>query len=72
MRQILAKRGANSKFVVEANHKPLVSKFNQSLILLFQIRASVRPCLMVSIKHEPQIVKAEFWSSNSNFIRSKF
>ena len=39
MRQISAKRGADSKFVIKANHLPLVSKSNQSLILISQIRA---------------------------------
>ena len=35
--QILAKRGTNSKFKAEANHKSLVPKWKQSLILNYQI-----------------------------------
>ena len=43
MRQILAKRGANSKFVVEANHKPKL-KPNFEVVIQILFEANFNPC----------------------------
>ena len=58
VKQISAKRDYDLSFEVEANHKVFVPMSKRSSIL-------------ISTKHVAGIVKAEFCSFNSNFIRSK-
>ena len=72
--QILAKRGPDSRFVLEANLKSLCPKSSWSSILKTQNRVetmheylvSNRACLYKSAKLEARIVKPESESFESN------
>ena len=81
--QILAKRGTDSRFVLKVNLKILRPMSSRSSILKTQNRVHTKheykPCsnshdnycsyTSKSAKHEAQIVKAEFVSSESDITR---
>ena len=55
----------------EANFKVMIPKSKRSSIMMYQIRVSTNTEYYNSTKHKAWIVKAEFSSSNSNFIQSE-
>ena len=63
LNKISAKRGTDSRFVVEANLKSLCPKSSWGSILKPQNRG------YKSAKLEARIVKADFWRSDSNITR---